>query len=97
MNFLHILRGQSFGFQSFIYFLKNFKLSAFFNSADKSFQRIVPIVLTVSKPNLLVFMFGLFMVTSHLRLSELFSLREEKGPFLLYIFRLANILYFYNE
>ena len=54
MNFLHILQGQSFGLQSFIFCLKFFKLSAFFNSAGKSFQRIAPIVLTVSQPNLLV-------------------------------------------
>ena len=30
MNFLHILQGQSFGLQSFIFCLKIFKLSAFF-------------------------------------------------------------------
>ena len=48
--------------------------------------------------------FFLFMVTSVLRLHELFALKlkisllmEEKGPFLLYIFLLANILYFYND
>ena len=68
MNFLHILQGQSFGLQTFIFCLKIFKLSAFFNSAGKSFQRISPIVLTVSKPNLLVPMFRLFTVTPHLRL-----------------------------
>ena len=68
MNFLHILQGQSFGPQSFIFLKKIIKLSAFFNSAGKSFQRIAPIVLTVSKPNLLVLMFRLFTVTPHLRL-----------------------------
>ena len=46
MNFLHIFRGRSFGLQSFSFHLKIFKLSAFFNSAGKSFQRIVPIVLS---------------------------------------------------
>ena len=96
MNFLHILQGQSFGLQSFIFCLKNVKLC-------KSFQRIAPIVLTAPKSNLL-FMFLLFTVTPHLRLQELFSLElkislrmGEKDPFLLYIFPLANILYFYNE
>ena len=68
MNFLHILQGQSFGLQSFIFCLKIFKLSAFFNSAGKSFQRIAPIVLTVSKANLLALMFHLFPVKPHLRL-----------------------------
>ena len=68
MNFLHILQGQSFGLQSLIFCFKIFKLSAFFNSAGKSFQRIAPIVLTVSKLNLLVLMFHLFTVTPHLRL-----------------------------
>ena len=48
MNFLHILQGQSFGLQSFIFCLKIFKLSAFFSSAGKSFQRIAPIVLKVT-------------------------------------------------
>ena len=46
MNFLHISRGCSFGFQSFSFYLKIFKLSAFFNLAGKSFQRIAPIVLS---------------------------------------------------
>ena len=51
-----------------IYLLfKNFKLSAFFNSAGKSFQRIAPIVLTISKPNLPVLMFRLLAVTLDLR------------------------------
>ena len=68
MNFLYILQGQSFGLQSFIFGLKIFNLSAFFNSAVKSFQKIVPIVLTVSKPNLLILMFHLFTVTPHLQL-----------------------------
>ena len=45
-----------------------FELSAFFNSAGKSCQRIVPITL-VSKPNLLAFMLPyLFTVTPELRL-----------------------------
>ena len=68
MKFLHILQGQSFGLQNFIFYFKIFKLSAFFNSAGKSFQRVTPIVLTVSKPNLLVLMFHLLKVTPHLRL-----------------------------
>ena len=51
-----------------IFCLELFKLSTFFNSAGKSFQRIPPIVLTVSKPNLLVLMFLLFTVTPDLRL-----------------------------
>ena len=38
INFPHILRGQSFGVQSFIFSLKMFKLSLFFNSACKLFQ-----------------------------------------------------------
>ena len=68
MNFLHILQGQLFGLGSFIFCVKVVKLSAILNSAGKSFQRIAPIVLTVSKPNLLVLMFRLFAVTPHLRL-----------------------------
>ena len=44
------------------------KLSAFFNSAGKSFQRIAPIVLAVSKPHLLVLIFRLFTVTPGFRL-----------------------------
>ena len=68
MDFLHISQGQLFGLQSLIFCFKIFKLSVFFNSAGKSFQRIAPIVLTVSKPNLLVLMFRLFTVTPHLRL-----------------------------
>ena len=44
----------------------------------------------------------LFMVTSELRLYELFALKLKisllmEGKFLLYIFLLANILYFYND
>ena len=74
-NFLHILQVQSFGLQSFIFCLKIFKLYAFFNSTGKSFQRIAPILLTVSKPNLLGFMFPLCTVTPHLRLKEIFSLK----------------------
>ena len=66
-NFQHILEGKSFGLESFILCLKIFKSSAFFNPAGKSFQRIAPIVLTVAKPNLLVLMFHLFIVTPHLR------------------------------
>ena len=68
MDFLHILQGQSFGVQSFIFCLKMFKFSAFLNSAGKSFQRITPIVLTVSKPDLLILMFRQFTVTPDLRL-----------------------------
>ena len=68
MNFPHILQGQSFGLQGFIFCVKIFKLSGFFNSAGKSFQTIAPIILTVSKPNLLVLMFRLFPVKPHLRL-----------------------------
>ena len=49
MNFLHILQGQTFGLQSFIFYLKIPKLSEFFNSAGKSFQRIVPIVCLKTK------------------------------------------------
>ena len=65
---LHTLQGQSFGLQSFYFGLKMFKLSPFFNPAGKSFQMIVPIVRTVSKPNLLVLMFHLFTVMPDLRL-----------------------------
>ena len=92
MNFLHILQGKSLGLQSFIFCLTSFKLSAFFDSAATSFERIAPIALTVSKPNLLVFMFGLFMVTPQLSLSELFSLKLKISlimagePFLRYIY-----------
>ena len=74
----------------FIFCLNIFKLSTFFNSVGKSFQRISPIV---SKPNLFVLMFRLFTVTSQLRLQELFSLilkisrimRGERSIFTLYI------------
>ena len=122
-NFLHILQGQSFGLQSFMFCLKLFnkviiscssawqhkhmstrefrhiksssaagrtrrrlgnmmtllnlfKLSAFFSSAGKLFQRIAPIALTISKPNLLVLMFCLFTVTPDLRLQELLNVRR---------------------
>ena len=51
-----------------IFCLELFKLSTFFNSAGKSFQRIALTVLTVSKPNLLALMFRLFTVTPDLRL-----------------------------
>ena len=68
MNFPHILQEQSFGLQGFTFCVKIFKLSEFFNSAGKSFQRIAPIVLTVSKANLLALMFHLFPVKPHLRL-----------------------------
>ena len=68
MNAVHVLQGQSLEFKSFIFSLKLFKLSAFFNSGGMSFQRIAPIVLTVSKPNLLVLTFCLFTVTPELTL-----------------------------
>ena len=68
MNFLHFLQGQSFGLQSIIFCLKIFKLHAFFNGAGKSFQRIAPIVLTVSKPDFPVLMLRLFTVAPHIRL-----------------------------
>ena len=94
MNFLHILQGQSFGLQSFIFCLKLSNLSVFFNSAGKTFQRISPIALTVSKPNLLVLIFCLLQQTLDCRNDFQW---EEKDPFLFYIFSLANILHFYNE
>ena len=49
MSFLHILQWQSFGLQCLIFCLKMFKLSAFFNSAGKSFQMITPIVQSLNQ------------------------------------------------
>ena len=43
--------------------LQNVQTSTFFNATGKSFQRIAPNVLTISKQNLLILMFCLFMVT----------------------------------
>ena len=75
-----------------------YKFSAFFISTGKSFQRLALIVLTISKPNLLVLMFRRFTVVPDLRLLELFSLKlnlslimRGKGPFLLHILPLASI------
>ena len=55
----------------YLFFKKMFKLSLFFNSVGKSFQRIAPILLTVSKQDL----FPLLITTPDLRLKELFSLK----------------------
>ena len=93
MNFLHILEGWSFGLQSYIVCLKMFKLSTFFNSAGKSFQRIAPIVLQSQNQILLVRMFCQFTETVDLTLLELFSLKlrlslimgGERSIFTLYI------------
>ena len=52
-----------------------FKLSTFFNSAGKSFQRIAPIVLQSQNQILLVRMFCQFTETADLTLLELFSLK----------------------
>ena len=63
LNFLNISQGQS-----FIFCLKMFKFSAFFNSAGKSFQRIPSTALTVSKPALHALMFRQFSATPDPRL-----------------------------
>ena len=54
--------------------LKSFQLSAFFDSACIQLPKIAPILLTVSKPNLLALLFRLFTVTAHLRLWNYFHL-----------------------
>ena len=73
LSFQHVLQGQSCGLQSF--FFQIFKLSPCFNSAGTSFPRNAPIVITVSKPNVLVLMFHLFTIAPGLRLQELSSLK----------------------
>ena len=102
-------RANHLGSKALSFLKKNIKLPAFFNLADKSFQRIAPIVLTVSKPNLLVLMFRLLTLTPDRRFQELFSLKlntalivgGEGSIFTQYISVIyilnANILYFYNE
>ena len=73
MNFQNILHGQLLGLENFMFLLKISKLAAFFNSFDKLFLRVDPIVLTVLKPNFLVFMLLLVTVTSDLKSEKAFS------------------------
>ena len=69
----------------------------------KKFLGLIPTFVEVRREKLVGDpVFFLFMVTSELRLYELFALKLKisllmEGKFLLYIFMLANILYFYND
>ena len=69
----------------------------------KKFLGLIPTFVEVRREKLVGDpVFFLFMVTSELRLYELFALKLKisllmEGKFLLYIFLLANILYFYND
>ena len=69
LNFLCIFyifyRDNHLGSKAFIFCVKMFMLSVYFNSADRSFRSIAA---NVSNPDLLVFMFCLFTVTPELTL-----------------------------